>query len=167
MRQLVHAAVKIILRRFVLPCVNTSSLSTVVIFDFSLLIGVRVLLKLIEFPHRKCAILRSCQVVEYRSRNVVPQQIFHIFHLIHLVQRDEISDRSCSIVNAHCLHLHVFCTALCSRHSMTALAPLLLLLPDLDFNFERSCNLAFQPMFHVQRFNTMSCYRLGFRIGWG
>ena len=30
-----------------------------------------------------------------------------------------------------------------------------------DFNFERSCSVVFQQVFHVQRFNATFRYRLG------
>ena len=80
------------------------------------------------------------------------QNICNIFQRIQLVQRDETD--LCQLLNPSRLHLKVFCSAPRSKSlhdglDAAAVCP--------NFNFELSCSLMFQQMFHVQSFNATSC----------
>ena len=121
-----------------------------------ILIDARVLLKLLSFFIKKCATNHSCQLVEYCSWNVFRHQICHICQRIQLLQRDETD--LWQLLKPHRLLLQVFCSAPWSKplhdgFGAAAVRP--------DFNFERSCSLVFQQMFHAQRFNATFRYRPG------
>ena len=84
------------------------------------------------------------------------QQICNIFQRIQLVQQDE-TDHA-QLLNLHRLHLQVFCSVPWSETlhdglGAAAVCP--------NFNFEQSCSLVFQQVFHAQRFNATFRDRLG------
>ena len=75
--------------------------------------------------------------------------VCHVFQRTQLVHRDE--TEIVQLLNPHRLHLQVLCSApwsntLYDRLGAAAVRP--------NFDFERSCRLVLQQMFHVQSFNT-------------
>ena len=157
MSRFVHKAVNIILQRFIFSIVEDrqflnccNSLIPVILID------VRVLLKRCSFFTKKCVTYHCSLLVKYCSWNVFRQQICNIFQRIQLVQQDKTD--LCQLLNPHRLHLQVFRSAPWSKtlhdgFRAAAVCP--------NFNFERSCSLVFQQMFHVQRFNATLCNRVG------
>ena len=156
MKRFLHDAVNIIIQRFVLSIVeHRQSLNCCQLLIPIILIDVRVLLKLLSFCIRNCVTHHSCQLVEYCSWNVFRQQICNVLHRIQLVHRGETD--LVQLLNPHRLHLHLFCSTPRSKplhdgFGAAAVRP--------DFDFERSCSLVFQQVFHAQRFNATFLYRL-------
>ena len=88
------------------------------------------------------------------------QHICHVLQRIQLIQRDETD--LVQLLTPQRLHLQVFRSAPWSKplhngFGAAAVRP--------DFNFERSCSLVFQQVFHVQRCNTTLRDRLGLSLG--